>query len=90
MCFCIRLLPTPSAGTPLSCERVYDSKRKLEIIVYKVLNMDIIITKTLLTPRSRVDYFYDGWMDALYWTSNLNSHSLTAIIKLGRARTFFI
>ncbi len=91
--------PTSSVGMPLSHERMYDSKRKLEIIIYKVLNMEIflhklidLIKRPLLTPQSCVAYFF-WWMDALYWTSNeleiyWSQQPFTAIIKLGRARTF--
>ncbi len=43
--FTLCLHPTSSAGTPHSRERQYESKQKLEITVYKVLNMDIFLTQ---------------------------------------------
>jgi len=50
-------------------------------IVYKVINMDIFLTKThifhlrrpLLTPR--MDYFYDEWMH-FFGFQNLRYYSL--------------
>ncbi len=36
-----------------------------------------------------MEHFYDGWMDALFWASKSRS-PFTAILKLGRARTFFL
>ncbi len=59
-------------------------------MVYKVLNMDIIITKTLLTPRSRVDYFYDGWMDALYWTSKSQQPFTHCHYKAWKSQDIFL
>jgi len=35
-----------------------------------------------------MDYFYDGWMDVLFWASK-NKVPFTPIIKLGKSRIFF-
>ncbi len=55
--------------------------------------MEIFLTQThhfrmpLLTPQSRVEHFL-WWMDAHFWDSK-SRPLITAIVKLGRARTFF-
>ncbi len=41
------LHPTLSAGTPLSRVHVYDRRQKLEIMLYEVLNMDIVLHKRI-------------------------------------------
>ncbi len=64
-------------------------------MVYKVLNITIFLTQmhhlTLeglyYPPRSCAEHFL-WWMDALFWASK-SCPEFTAIIKLGRARTFF-
>jgi len=47
------------------------------ILVYKVINMDIFLTEMHrcasegLNLWSCMDFFYDGWMDVLFWASSL-------------------
>jgi len=47
----------------------YGRSQKPVIILYKVVNTDIILQKHMaslqtacINPWSRMDYFYDGWM----------------------------
>ncbi len=54
-------------------------------MVYKVWNTHALIA--FINPRSCVEHFL-WWMDAQFWTSK-SQPPFTAIIKLGRARTFF-
>ncbi len=74
---------------------LYDSFQKLEITVYKVLNMDIFsctntslhFRRPLLIPRSCLEHLL-WWIYALHFASK-SWRLFTAIIKLGRARAFF-
>ncbi len=45
--FTLWLRPTSSAGTPIFCERTFDSSQKLEIMVFNVLNKDIFLTQSV-------------------------------------------
>ncbi len=84
----LHIRPLLSARKVLSREHVYDSKQKLQITVYSVVNIYIFLAKMLwfttgglCSPHWAVWGTFLLWMDALYWTSfwlsNENSHPLS-------------
>ncbi len=89
LCFRVSSLLTRAYATPTSFVFLWNAtlswtrvRQKLEITLYKVLNMDIFFLhkridyfrRPLLPPRSHVKHFL-GWMNAFFGLKNVDTHS---------------